>query len=236
MSTGPNTVIHLKCALVVKGAFDKVVIPTFERSSGVRVTIDWAPTTVIQAAIASGETADMVLIVDRAVDEMVAQNKVGAATKRVILSSRIGVAVKQGAPHPDISTLEKFKQAMIGARSVCYSRGGQSGVHFAPMLERIGIAEAVNSRSTIIPAGFTAEKLVSGEADIAIQQLSELAVVAGTEIVGPLPDEVQKVTTFAVAVLTGSPNWMAAEQFAAFLTTDTALDAYRAAGLDPIRA
>ena len=234
MSTGPDTVIHLKCALVVKGAFDAVVVPAFERSSGVRLTIDWAPTTVIQAAIANGETADMVLIVDAAVDELVAQNKAEADTKRVVLSSRIGVAVKQGEPHPDISTLEAFKQAMLGARSVCYSRGGQSGVHFAPMLERIGIAAAVNSRSLIIPAGFTAEKLVTGEADIAIQQLSELAVVAGTEIVGPLPDEVQKVTTFAVAVLTGSPNRSAAERFAAFLMTDTALDAYRAAGLDPV--
>ena len=234
MSTGPDTVIHLKCALVVKGAFDAVVVPAFERSSGVRLTIDWAPTTVIQAAIANGETADMVLIVDAAVDELVAQNKAEADTKRVVLSSRIGVAVKQGEPHPDISTLEAFKQAMLGARSVCYSRGGQSGVHFAPMLERIGIAEAVNSRSLIIPAGFTAEKLVTGEADIAIQQLSELAVVAGTEIVGPLPDEVQKVTTFAVAVLTGSPNRDAAERFAEFLMTDTALDAYRAAGLDPV--
>lgn len=235
MSTGSDTVIHLKCALVVKGAFDAVVVPAFERSSGVRLTIDWAPTTVIQAAIASGETADMVLIVDSAVDEMVAQHKAEADTKRVILSSRIGVAVKQGAAHPDISTVEKFKQAMIDARSVCYSRGGQSGVHFAPMLERIGIAEAVNSRSTIIPAGFTAEKLVSGEADIAIQQLSELAVVPGTEIVGPLPDEVQKVTTFAVAMLTGSPHRAAVERFAAFLLTDTALDAYLAAGLDPVR-
>lgn len=236
MSTAPETVIHLKCALVVKGAFDNVVVPAFERTSGMRLKIDWAPTTLIQASLASGEIADMVLIVDSAVDELVAQNKAEAATKRVVLRSRIGVAVKRGAPHPVISTLDTFKQAMVGARSVCYSRGGQSGVHFAPMLERIGIAEAVNSRSTIIPAGFTAEKLVSGEADIAIQQLSELAVVPGIEIVGPLPDAVQKVTTFAVAVLTGSPHRAAAERFAAFLVSDTALDAYAAAGLDPVRA
>ncbi len=236
MSTGPETVIHLKCALVVKGAFDNVVVPAFEQTSGMRLKIDWAPTTVIQASLASGETADMVLVVDSAVDELVAQNKAEAATKRVILSSRIGVAVKRGEPHPDISTLEAFKQAMVSARSVCYSRGGQSGVHFAPMLERIGIAEIVNSRSTIIPAGFTAEKLVSGEADISIQQLSELAVVPGIEIVGPLPDEVQKVTTFAVAVLTGSPHRAESERFAAFLATATALDAYAAAGLDPVRA
>lgn len=236
MSNDPGPVIHLKCALVVKGAFDRVVIPAWERLSGVRTRIDWAPTTVIQAALAAGETADMVLIVDSAVDELIAQRKAEADTRHVILSSRIGVAVRQGAPHPDISTLDTFKRAMIGARSVCYSRGGQSGVHFAPMLDRIGIAAAVNARATIIPAGFTAEMLVSGEADIAIQQLSELAVVPGIEIVGPLPDAVQKVTTFAVAVLAGSPHRAAAERFAAFLMSDTAVDAYRAAGLDPVGA
>ena len=156
-------------------------------------------------------------------------------TKRVVLRSRIGVAVAAGAPHPDISGLEAFKRAMTGARSVCYSRAGQSGVHFAPLLERIGIADAVNAKATIIPAGFTAERLVTGEADIAIQQLSELAVVPGVEIVGPLPDEAQKVTTFAAAVMAGSVDRDLAERFVASLTTEAAFAAYDAAGLDPAR-
>ena len=228
--------IHFKSALVVKGAFDSVVSSAFERMSGLRLNIDWAPTTIIQASLASGETADIVLVVEDAVDELIAQNKAEASSKRLVLRSRIGVAVKRGAPHPDISTLETFKQAMIGARSVCYTRSGQSGQYFAPMLERIGIAAAVNSRSLVIPAGFTAEMLISGQADIAIQQLSELAAVPGVEIVGPLPDAVQKVTTFAVVILTGSPRRVAAEQLAAFLVSDTALDAYAAAGLEPVRA
>ena len=124
---------------------------------------------------------------------------------------------------------------MTGARSVCYSRGGQSGVHFAPMLQRIGIADAVNAKATIIPAGFTAEKLVTGEADIAIQQLSELSVVPGIEIVGPLPDAVQKVTTFAAAVMTGSAHHDVARRFVESLVTDTAFAAYEATMLDPAR-
>lgn len=228
-------VLTLKCALVVKGAFDASVVPAFEAQWGTRLQIDWAPTTVIMAKIAGGDTADAVLIVADSVDELAAQGKVDASTKRVVLRSRIGVAVARGAAHPDISTVEAFKRAMTGARSVCYSRGGQSGVHFAPMIERIGIAAAVNAKATIIPAGFTAEKLVTGEADIAIQQLSELAVVPGIEIVGPLPDEVQKVTSFAAAVMTGSQHADIAARFIAHLTSEQAFAAYDATRLEPAR-
>jgi molybdate transport system substrate-binding protein len=236
MSTAPGEkILHLKCALVVKGAFDASLVPAFEASSGTKLDIDWAPTTVIMSKLAEGATADAVLIVADSVDELIAQGKIEASTKRTVLRSRIGVAVAKGAPHPDISDLESFKRAMTGARSVCYSRGGQSGVHFAPMLERIGIADAVNARATIIPAGFTAEKLLTGEADIAIQQLSELAVVPGIEIVGPLPDAVQKVVTFAAAVMTGSAHRVVAEQFVASLVTDAAFAAYDATRLDPVR-
>jgi molybdate transport system substrate-binding protein len=228
-----DKVLHLKCALVVKGAFDAALVPAFEASSGYMLDIDWAPTTAIMAKLAEGAAADALLVVADSVDELIAQGRVDAGTKRVVLRSRIGVAVAKGAPHPDISDLDAFKRAMTAARSVCYSRGGQSGVHFAPMLQRIGIADAVNSKATIIPAGFTAEKLATGEADIAIQQLSELAVVPGIEIVGPLPDAVQKVTTFAAAVMTGSAHPEAALRFVEFLTTDAARAAYKATRLDP---
>ena len=236
MSTAPGaTTLHLKCALVVKGAFDASLVPQFEARSGCRLDIDWAPTTVIMAKLAEGANADALLLVAESMDELIGQGKVDVGTKRIILRSRIGVAVAGGAPHPDIASLEAFKRAMTGARSVCYSRAGQSGVHFAPLLERLGIADAVNARAKIIPAGFTAEKLVTGEADIAIQQLSELAVVPGIEIVGPLPDGAQKVTTFAAAVMTGSAHRDLAEQFVASLTMEAAFTAYDAAGLDPAR-
>ncbi len=235
-SEHPGKTLRLKCALVVRGAFDASIVPAFEAETGCRVEIDWAPTTVIMDRLAAGERADALLIVADSVDALIARGEVDAATRVTVLSSRIGVAVAAGAPHPDISTLDAFKRAMTGARSVAYSRGGQSGVWFAPMIERIGIAEAVNARATIIPAGFTAEKLVTGEADVAIQQLSELQVVEGIEIVGPLPDAVQKVTTFAAAVMTGSAEPELAARFVRALTTPAALAAYRATALDPVAA
>jgi molybdate transport system substrate-binding protein len=231
-----DKILRLKCALVVKGAFDAVLVPAFEAQSGYTLEIDGAPTTVIMTKLAGGETADAVLLVAASLDELIGSGQVDGATKRVVLRSRIGVAVAKGAPHPDIFGVESFKRALTGARSVAYSRGGQSGVHFAPLLERLGIAAAVNAKATIIPAGFTAEKLVTGEADIAIQQLSELAVVPGIEIVGPLPGDTQKVTTFAAGVMTGSAHAEAAAQFVASLVTETAFAAYDAARLDPVRA
>ena len=234
MASGDVT-LHLQCALVVKGVFDALLVPGFEAQAGCKFDIDWAPTTVLMAKLAEGATADVLLLVAESMDELISQGKVDGGTKRIILRSRIGVAVAAGVPHPDISDLEAFKRAMTGARSVCYSRAGQSGVHFAPLLERIGIAEAVNAKATVIPAGFTAERLVTGEADIAIQQLSELAVVPGVEIVGPLPDAAQKVTTFAAGVMTGSAHRDLAERFVASLTTEAAFAAYDAAGLDPAR-
>ena len=234
-SSATDKVLHLKCALVVKGAFDAVLVPEFEARTGYKLDIDWAPTTVIMTKLAEGANADALLLVAEVMDELIGQGKVDGATKRIVLQSRIGVAVAKGAPHPDISDVESFKRAMTGARSVAYSRGGQSGVHFAPLLQRLGIADAVNAKATIIPAGFTAEKLVTGEADIAIQQLSELAVVPGIEIVGPLPDDAQKVTTFAAAVMAGSAHKELAEQFVASLTTDAAFAAYQATRLDPVR-
>lgn len=228
-------VLHLKCALVVRGVFDAVLVPEFEASSGYRLDIDWAPTTVIMTRLAEGATADALLIVADAIDELIGQGRVDGSTRRTVLQSRIGVAVARGAPHPDISDIEALKRTLTAARSVAYSRGGQSGLHFAPLLQRLGIAEAVNAKATIIPAGFTAEKLVTGEADVAIQQLSELAVIPGIEIVGPLPEAAQKVTTFAAAVMAGSAHAQAAARFVASLMTPAAFAAYEATRLDPVR-
>lgn len=226
----PQT-LRLKCALVVKGAFDSAVVPGFE-ASGTTVAIDWAPTTVIMTKLEAGETADAVVIIDEAMDRLIAAGRADGSTRVEVVDSRIGLAVRAGAAHPAIGTVEELTQALLAARSVCYSRGGASGIWFGPLLGRLGIAEAVNAKATLIPAGFTAEKLVSGEADIAIQQVSELLVVPGIEVVGALPEAVQKVTSFSAALLHGAANPEGARRFLASLRGEAAVAAYRASGLD----
>ena len=223
---------RLKCALVVRGAFDAHVVPAFEAAGG-RTAIHWAPAPVIMKTLSEGETADAVLVLSDAMDRLVAEGRVEPESRVDVVRSRYGIAVKAGAPQPDIATVEALKRTLVAARSVAYSRTGASGIYFAGLLPRLGLAEAVNAKATIIPQGFTAEKLVSGEADIAVQQISERMVVPGIEVVGFLPDPVQEMTTFAAAILRGATDRDGAARFLAGLTTPRAAEAYRTSGLEP---
>jgi molybdate transport system substrate-binding protein len=173
------------------------------------------------------------VLVKAAMDKLVEQGFIDASSRLELVHSRVGLAVRTGAPLPDISSLEAFKAALLNARSVVYSRAGASGIHFESVLEKLGIADAVRARATVIPAGFTAEKLVSGEADLAVQQISELMVVPGIEIVGGFPEDVQTVTSFSAALMRNAPNATAGARFLASLQTPEAVKAYLAGGVEP---
>ena len=225
--------LRVMSSLAVRAAFDASIVPAFEAETGCKVAVDWTPTTMIMQRVAAGERVDVLVAVDGSMDGLVEQNQVDAASRAAIVESRLGLAVRAGAPHPDMSTLESFKRALVEARSVAYSHAGASGIHLETVLEKLGIADAVRSKATVIPAGFTAEKLVTGEADLAVQQVSELMVVPGVEVFGRFPDAVQAVTTFSAAIMREAVNRPAAERFLATLRTKEAADAYRAGGLDP---
>lgn len=229
------TALRLMCAFAVKGAFDHSIVAAFEAESERPLHVEWDTTVGIAGSIMQGAHADVVVVVSEAMDRLVEAGKVSAAGRVEIVQSRIGLAVSKGTGHPDISTLDTLKRTLLDARSVCYSMAGASGLHLQPLFERIGIADAINRRATVIPSGFTAEKLLSGEADIALQQISELRVVQGVEVVGPLPDLAQKVSTFSAAVLVMAFDPAGAQEFVRFLASQTAADAYRASGLDPLR-
>ncbi len=223
---------RLLCALAVRAPFDRSILPAFERT-GYRVDVLWAPTTVIQEQLARGEPADAVLVTAEAVDGLIADGTLDGGTRVNVVRSQLGVAVPSGYGRPDLSTADTFRQALLDARSVAFSRGGASGIYFAGLIERLGIAAAIRARATIIPAGFTAEKLLSGEADLAIQQISELMVVDGIDIVGPFPAAVQSVMHFSAAVLARSAKREMANAFLSTLATAEAADAFRAFGLEP---
>ncbi len=223
---------RLLCALAVRAPFDRSILPAFERT-GCGVDVLWAPTTVIQERLARGEPADAVLVTAEAVDGLIADGTLDGGMRVNVVRSQLGVAVPSGHARPDLSTADTFRQALLDARSVAFSCGGASGIYFAGLIERLGIAEAIRARATIIPAGFTAEKLLSGEADLAIQQISELMVVDGIDIVGPFPAAVQSVMHFSAAVLARSAKREVANAFLSTLATAEAADAFRAFGLEP---
>jgi molybdate transport system substrate-binding protein len=219
--------------LAVRGAFENVILPAFEAETGIRAIPEWIPTTLIMSKIAAGACPDIVVLIAGSMDRLAEQNHVDPATRVELCHSRLGLAVPPGAPHPDISSVESFVKALLDARSVAYSIGGASGIYFRKLTEKLGIAYAIGAKATAIPAGFTAEKLMTGEADLAVQQVSELMVVPGAEIIGRFPEELQEVTSFSAAIMRGSARREAAERLIASLTGDRAAEAYRANGVDP---
>jgi molybdate transport system substrate-binding protein len=147
--------------------------------------------------------------------------------------SYVGIAVKAGADHPDIATEAGLRLALLAARSVAYSRIGASGILFARLIERLGVASEINARANIIPSGFTAEKLVTGEADLAVQQISELKQVAGIEIVGPIPHQLQTPAVFSAGLMAASNKPEPAERLLRFLASPEVATVLRESGLEP---
>ena len=226
----PKTV-RVMAGLAVEVAVNRWLKPAFEAETGLRLDIDWRPTAAIMKSIDVGDRADVIIGIDNSMDKLVERGIVQAATRVPLADSILGGGVKGGAKRPDISTTEAFKRAMVEARGVAYSKAGASGIYFANLIERLGIADAVNARAVVIPMGFTAEKVASGEAELAIQQVSELMTVPGIDVVGPFPPELQTVTRFDAAIFTDAKNASGAAAFMAKLTSSAAAKAYSDGGL-----
>ncbi len=205
------------------------------RETGHRVTITYATTGASLQKLAAGEPADVVILANEAIDQLASNGTVNAGTKADVARVGIGVAVREGAPKPDISTTEAVKQTMLMAKSVAYmdpTKGGTSGIHFSKVLEQMGIGAAVKPKAVLVDTGFAAERVAKGEAEIVVHQISEILPVKGVTLVGPLPREIQKVTVYAAAVTTKSGVQDAAKAFIAFLTAPAARPKFAAVGLD----
>ncbi len=225
------TTITLFSALVVRKAFDHV-LPDFVRLTGTEVDAVYDPTVQLAKRVDAGESFDVLVAATDSLPSFGEAVDLGTATP--ILRTEIGIATLAGAPHPDISTTAAFVGTLRNARSVAYSRTGQSGIYFAELLERLDIADEINSRATVLEKGFTAEALTDGRADLAVQQLSELMFVPGNAIVGPLPDELQRVTEFSVVTSSRASGRRESQEFIDFLGSATARDAFRATRLSPV--
>jgi molybdate transport system substrate-binding protein len=223
--------VRVMAGLAVEVAVNRWLKPAFEADTGLRLDIDWRPTAAIMKSIESGDRADVIIGIDNSMDILVERGIVQAATRAMLADSILGVGVKGGAQRPDVSTVEAFKRTMVEARGVAYSKAGASGIYFANLIQRLGIADAVNARAVVIPMGFTAEKVASGEAELAIQQISELMTVPGIDVVGPFPPELQTVTRFDAAIFTDAKNAAGAAALMAALTSPAAAKAYADGGL-----
>ncbi len=222
--------LTLMSTLAVEVALKRSILPGWF-AAGHGADVQWSPTAVLMDRVCGGERADAIIMIDDSMRSLADAGIVRAETVTPIARAGFGVAVRAGTAAPDISTPESFKEALVSARAVAYSLTGASGIYFGDLVDRLGVAETVKARAVTIPAGFTAHKLVTGEADLAVQQISELMSVDGVEIVGPFPDPLQKHTDFSVAVFTDAADPDLAEEFIVHLTSPEADRAYRLGGL-----
>ena len=209
----------------------RVFGPEFETASGVRIDAIFLPTVQLLERIRAGERGNVAILTREGADELIAERVLDGGTD--LAHSYVGVAVRQGAPHPDISSQDRFVAALMDARSVAMSQSGASGIFMAGLLDRLGIAEAMRDRSIILASGYTAELVASGAAEIAIQQVSELMVVPGVEIVGRLPAELGGETVFAAGLFRGAAAPAAGRSLIDALAAPGRAELYRSCGLKP---
>jgi len=230
--------------VITSGAFTAAyleLVPEFERTtkhtvtSGFGASMGDAPDS-IPARLQRGEPIDVVIMADTALDALIKQGKVVAGSRVDLVRSSIGVAVRAGAPKPDISTVEALRSALLNAKSIAYSASA-SGVYVSTELfQRLGIADQVKGKSQRIESARVGAVVARGDAEIGFQQISELLPVEGITYLGPLPADVQKVTVFSAGIVSAAKNADAARALIRFLASPAAADVIRKSGLEPIAA
>jgi molybdate transport system substrate-binding protein len=209
----------------------------FEAASGHKLVVTWGTAPMLVKRIEGGETADVLILSRAGFDALSRQGKVLPGSEVPLASSGVGIAVKAGARKPDISTPEALKETLLKAKSISYtepSAGGASGVYFAKLLERMGVADEMRGKTKYPPAGgFSATLLISGEAELAVQQKPELLHVAGVEVVGFLPGDLNLITPFVAGMMSDCRNADHGKALITSLRTPHAAAAFRAKGLEP---
>lgn len=206
------------------------IVPLFERATGSKVEIEFRLTSVLQKEIEAGAVFDVALLPRPELEDLARQGKIAADITDVTRST-VGLAVRAGAPKPDIASVEALKRALLAAYSIAYS-DGPSGAYIGELLKRLGIAEAMAPK-TKLTGRPVAELVAAGEVELGMQQIVALLPVPGAELVGPLPAELQNVIIYAAGVSTGAAEPAAARGLIGFLRTPEAHRLIRAKGMEP---
>jgi molybdate transport system substrate-binding protein len=208
----------------------------YDKASGHKLAVTWGTAPMLVKRIEGGDAADVVVLSRAGIDALNKLGKIASGTETTLASSGVGIAVKAGAPKPDISTPEALKRTLLTAKSIAYSEpsaGGASGVYLAKLLERMGIAEEMKPKTKYPPpGGFSANLLMTGEAELAVQQKPELLHVAGAEVIGLLPGDLNVVTEFAAAIMAGCKNGEAGTALIKMLQSPEAIVTFQSKGLD----
>jgi molybdate transport system substrate-binding protein len=206
--------------------------PAFEQKTGHKVIVSQEQIPTMNEKIGSGAPADVAAIAPYAAEEWISKGKLVAGTATNFAQAGVGVAVKAGAPKPDISNVAAFKAAMLNAKSIGYSRGGSGGIA-ARVMEKLGIADTLKARTQFIDGRPVAEDVAKGLVEVGLQQINVIIPVEGIDYVGPLPPDLQDTVKFTGAVLTSAKQPEAAKAFLAFIASPEAAPLIRKSAMEP---
>ena len=217
----------------VRAALEELA-PAFERETGNRLVISFGLAAALKRQIESGEAFDLAILTSAGTEDLAKQGKVDGASRASIARSGVGIGIRKGGPRPDIGTADAFKRTMLSAKSITWAKEGQSGIYFAGLLEKIGIAEQMKPKAVPAATGVEVGKLVaSGQVEYGVILVNELMTAPGVEVLGPLPPELQNYTVFHAGVGVGSKDSSAAKALIKFLTTPSAGAVFKAKGQEP---
>jgi len=211
----------------------KELVAQFEKSTGHKVTTYYSGTLNVQKRIADGEPYDLIIMAGPAIDDQIKLSKAVAGSRVDFAQSGTGMAVKKGAPKPDIGSVDAFKKALLATRSIGYSTG-PSGMYMLSVFEKLGIADQVKSKLKQTPSGvFVGTLIATGETEVGFQQISELVHFDGIDYVGPLPGDLQRMTMFSTGIHAGAKQAEAARALVKYITAPAAAPVIRKHGLEP---
>ena len=209
------------------------LVPQFEKASGHKVATTFTGTLGAMKRLADGETYDLLIMSSPSIDELIKAGKIVPGSRVDIAKSGVGVAVRKGAPRPDISSTEALKKTLLAAKSIGYSTG-PSGNYIVSLFQKMGVGDQVKPKLKQTPTGvFVGSIIASGEVEIGFQQVSELMHFDGLDYLGPLPADVQFITVFSGGIQTGAKQTDAAKALINFITAPAAAAVIKKHGLEP---
>ncbi len=230
---GHSPPIDVLSTLALRGVLIEIA-DDFRARTGLTFTATYRSTRRALNLSAEGTTADMAIVTREATDQLVHDGIIAATDVVDLAQSAVGLAVRSGAPKPDIGTVAAFRQTLLDAKSIAFSRLGASGIHFAEVIERLGIADEVRRKANISDS-YVGEVAARGETEMAIQQISELLPVEGIEVVGPLPGELQKISVFTGGIFTAAKNPQGAKALIGHLAMSDITPILVRQGLEPVK-
>jgi molybdate transport system substrate-binding protein len=224
--------IRVLCSNGLKAVMEDLA-PQFERATGHKIVVKFGLAAGFKQQIEAGEAFDLAVLTPPLIDDLVKQGKLAAGSRAVIARTGLAIMIRAGARKPDVSTTEAFKRALVGAKSIAFAKEGASGVAFAALIPRLGIADALKAKLKPTSTGEEVNELVvRGDAEFGVLPLSEILGVRGADLGGMFPADVQTYITMGAAVSSSAKQGAAARELIKFLTAPTSLPAIKAKGME----